>query len=83
MPTSYNFIHVSKYFCCILYSFCTGNDKFVTTGGGEVPANQVVNLDYQNRELKCYNKDNSKKNKPKPPRRWFNRKITCDDYKVQ
>ena len=61
----------------------TGNDRFETTGGGEVPTNQVVDVDFENRHLQCLNKNNNKKNKPKPPRKWYNRKITCEDYKVQ
>ena len=60
-----------------------GPDKFETTGGEEVPTNQVVNVDYEKRELQCLNSDNKNSIKPKPPRMWFNRKIMCEDYKVQ
>lgn len=64
----------------ILYS---ENDVFLTTDGKEIPERQNVEIDYNKRSLECRNDMNNGRSKPRKPRYWFARKITCEDYKVQ
>ena len=55
---------------------------FQTTDGKEIPR-QNIDIDYKARSLECLNKMNDRNHKPRKPRYWFPRKITCEDYKVQ
>ena len=63
--------------------FNIDSDEFRTSDGKAIPTKQITTIDYEKREFICKNRDNDIRHKPKAPRYWFNRHITCEDYKVQ